>query len=84
MENFAAFLEDNGFEVSGIQKVNYKRQDIRFFHNQDKEGALLLKKHLTGFFQSVKDLNESKIKVINLSRKYPGAQKGLLEVWVNF
>ena len=84
MENFSAFLEENGFEVSGIQKVNYHNQDIRFFHDQDREGAFLLKKHLTGFIQSVKNLNENKIKVINLSRKYPEAQKGLLEVWVDF
>jgi len=84
IDNFSAFLEKNGFKVSGIQKVNYKNQDIRFFHDQDRKGAFLLKKHLTGFIQSVKNLDESKIKVINLSRKYPGAQKGLLEVWVNF
>ena len=84
IENFSAFLEKNGFEVSGIQKVNYKNQDIRFFHDQDRKGALLLKKHLTGFIQSVKTIKESNIKIINLSRKYPEAQKGLLEVWVDF
>jgi hypothetical protein len=84
IDNFSVFLEKNGFKVSGIQKVNYKNQDIRYFHDQDRTGAFLLKKHLTGFIQSVKNLNDSKIKVINLSRKYPGAQKGLLEVWLNF
>jgi hypothetical protein len=84
IENFSAFLEENGFEVLGIQKVNYKNQDIRYFHNQDRKGAFILKKHLTGFIQSVKNLNESKIKVINLSHKYPEAQKGQLEVWVDF
>ena len=68
----------------GFKKVNYKNQDIRFFHDQDRKGAFLLKKHLTGFIQSVKNLNENKIKVINLSRKYPGAQKGVLEVWIDF
>lgn len=84
MENFSAFLEQNGFDVSGIQRVDYKNQDIRFFHDQDKNGALLLKKHLTEFIQPVENLDENKIKVINLSRKYPKAQKGLLEVWVDF
>jgi len=84
MENFAAFLEKNGFEVSGIQKVNYHKQDIRFFHDQDREGAFLLKKYLTGFIQSVKTIKENNIKIINLSQKYPGARKGLLEVWVDF
>jgi len=84
MENFAAFLEKNGFEVSGIQKVNYHKLDIRFFHDQDREGAFLLKKYLTGFIQSVKTIKENNIKIINLSQKYPGARKGLLEVWVDF
>ena len=84
MENFSAFLEKNGFEVSGIQKVNYKNQDIRFFHGQDRKGALLLKEYLIEFIQSVKTVNENRIKVINLSRKYPEAQKGLLEIWVDF
>lgn len=84
IENFAAFLEKNGFEVSGIQKVNYHKQDIRFFHDQDREGAFLLKKHLTGFIQSVKTIKINHIKIINLSRKYPEAKKNLLEVWVDF
>jgi len=84
MEDFSAFLGKNGFEVSGIQKVNYKKQDIRFFHGQDINGALLLKKYLTEFFQSLKDFNENRIKIINLSRKYPEAQKNLLEVWLDF
>jgi len=84
IENFSAFLDKKGFEVSGIQKVNYHNQDIRFFHDEDRKGALLLKKHLTDFIESVKNLNESRIKVINLSRKYPGAHNGLLEVWLDF
>lgn len=84
IENFSTFLEKNGFEVSGIQKVNYKNQDIRFFHDQDRNGAFLLKKHLTDFIQSVKNLSDNRIKVIDLSRKYPRAKKGLLEVWVDF
>ena len=84
MENFSAFLEKNGFKVSGIQKVNYKGQDIRFFHDQDRSGAVLLKKLSTEFSQSFKNLDTNKIKIINLSRKYPEAQKGLLEVWINY
>ena len=84
MEDFSAFLGKNGFEVLGIQKVNYKKQDIRFFHGQDRKGALLLKKYLTEYIQSVKSLNENSIKIINLSRKYPEVQKGSLEVWLNF
>jgi DNA replication protein DnaD len=84
MENFSDFLEENGFEVSGIQRVSYQNQDIRFFNDQDKKGAQLLKKYLTGFIKPVKNINKNQIKIIDLSRKYPKAQKGLLEVWVDF
>jgi uncharacterized membrane-anchored protein YhcB (DUF1043 family) len=84
MERFSTFLEDNGFKVSGIQKVNYKHQDIRYFHDQDIEGALRLKKYLIRFIQANKNLNENKIRIFNLSHKYPRTKKGLLEVWVDF
>jgi len=84
IEKFSVFLEENGFKVSGIQKVNYRNRDIRFFHDQDKEGAFLLKQHLTRFIKSFTNLKEKNIKIINLNRKYPDAQKRTLEVWVDF
>lgn len=84
IEKFSVFLEDSGFKVLGIQRVNYQNQDIRFFYDQDKEGAFLLKKHLSRFIKSFTNLKEKNIKIINLNRKYPEAQKGVLEVWVDF
>ncbi len=84
MKNFSVFLKEKGFEVIGIQRVSYQNQDIRFFHDQDKEGAQILRKYLTGFIASVKNIKKKPIKIIDLSHKYPKAQKGLLEVWVDF
>ena len=84
MKNFSAFLKEKGFEVLAIQRVRYQHQDIRFFHEQDKEGAQILRKYLTGFIASLKNIQKEPIRVIDLSRKYPEAQKGLLEVWVDF
>jgi uncharacterized protein YoxC len=84
MKNFSVFLKEKGFEVLGIQRVSYQHQDIRFFHDQDKKGALILRQYLTGFIASVKSIKKKPIKVIDLSRKYPKAQKGLLEVWMDF
>jgi len=49
MERLSVFLNQNGFRVEGIQKVNYHHRDVRYFHNEDKQGALLLQKHLTEF-----------------------------------
>jgi uncharacterized membrane-anchored protein YhcB (DUF1043 family) len=84
MERFSVFLNNKGFKVAGIQKVNYHNQDVRYFHDEDKEGALVLKKQLTGFITPFTNLKDINIKIINLSSKFPNAQKGALELWVNF
>jgi uncharacterized protein YoxC len=68
MKNFSLFLKEKGFEV----------------HDQDKNGAEMLKQFLTRFISSANNIKKEPIRVINLSRKYPKAQKGLLEVWVDF
>ena len=84
MKNFSIFLKEKGFEVLGIQRIRYQHQDIRFFHDQDIKGAEMLKQYLTQFIASVNNIKKKPIRVIDLSRKYPKAQKGLLEVWVDF
>jgi len=84
MERLSVFLTHNGFRVGGIQKVNYHNQDVRYFHDEDKEGALVLKKHLTEFITPFTSIKNSNIKIINLSSKFPNAQKRALELWVNF
>jgi len=84
MERFSVFLNNKGFKVAGIQRVNYHNQDVRYFHDVDKEGALVLKKQLTGFIIPFTNLKDTNIKIINLGSKFPNAQKGALELWVNF
>jgi hypothetical protein len=84
MERLSVFLTQNGFRVEGIQKVNYHHRDIRYFHDEDKQGALLLQKHLTEFITPFTDIKTNNIKIINLSSKFPNAQKKALELWVNF
>jgi uncharacterized protein YoxC len=84
MERLSVFLNQNGFRVEGIQKVNYHQRDIRYFHDEDKQGALLLQKHLTEFITPFTDIKNNNIRIINLSSKFPNAQKKALELWVNF
>ena len=84
MERLSVFLTQNGFRVEGIQKVNYHHRDVRYFHDEDKQGALLLQKHLTEFITPFTDINNNNIRIINLSSKFPNAQKNALELWVNF
>jgi uncharacterized protein YoxC len=84
MKNFSVFLKEKGFEVLGIQRVRYQHQDIRFFHEQDEKGAQILRKYLTGFVASLKNVKKEPIRIIDLGRKYPKAPNGSLEVWVDF
>jgi hypothetical protein len=84
MERLCVFLNQNGFRVKGIQQVDYHHRDIRYFHDEDKQGALLLQKHLTEFITPVTDIKNNTIRIINLSSKFPNAQKKALELWVNF
>jgi type II secretory pathway predicted ATPase ExeA len=84
MEALADSLKNSGFGVLGIERVDYQNSDVRYFHREDKAGALLLKKHLTRFIAPLINLKNTNIKIKNLSRKYPNARKGAIELWLNF
>lgn len=84
MEELAFFLKNLGFDVKGIERFNYNNRDIRYFHSEDKLGAILLKKYLTQFIDSYTNFKDANIKVLNLGRKYPNAKKGALEAWGTF
>jgi len=84
IEWLAVLLKKRGFGVAGLERFNYRNTDIRYFHKEDKSGALLLKKYLTDFITLHTNFNHTNIKIFNLSHKYPNAKKGALELWVSF
>jgi DNA-binding transcriptional MerR regulator len=83
MEYLAILLQLEGFGVLGMEKVDYQNSDIRYFHSEDKAGALLLQKYSTKFITPFMNLEDTNIKIKDLSQKYPNARKGVLEVWLN-
>jgi len=83
MEYLANLLQLEGFGVLGMEKVDYQNSDIRYFHSEDKAGALLLQKYSTKFITPFMNLEDTNIKIKDLSQKYPNARKGVLEVWLN-
>ena len=83
MEALADSLKNSGFEVIGVERVDYQNSDVRYFHKEDKAGAFLLKNDLTQFMAPLIDLNNTHIKIKNLSRQYPNARKGAIELWLN-
>ena len=84
MEEFAIFLKNKGFVVDGIERINYKHRDVRYFHDQDKSGALILKKQFIRFIELYTNFKKTNIKIFNLGHKYPNAKTGALELWVSF
>lgn len=84
METLAVLLENKGFKVNGIDRVDYNKRDTRYFHDEDKPGAFLLKKYMTQFVTYYSNLKNANIKIFNLSHKYPNATKGVLELWLKF
>jgi hypothetical protein len=84
IEWLAVLLKKRGFSVAGMERFDYKNRDIRFFHKEDKSGALLLQKYLTDFITRHTNFKHTNIKIFNLSHKYPHAKKGTLELWVSF
>jgi HEAT repeat protein len=83
MEYLAILLQLEGFDVLGIEKVDYQNSDIRYFHSEDKAGAFLLQKYSTKFITPFMNLEDTNIKIKDLSQKYPNARKGMLEIWLN-
>ncbi|MBW2055430.1 MAG: hypothetical protein JRI29_07010 [Deltaproteobacteria bacterium] len=84
MEEMGMLLKNEGMGVLGIERVDYRNNDIRYFHKEDKAGALLLQKYSSKFIPPYMNLEDTNIKIIDLSQKYPNARKRALELWVNF
>jgi len=83
-EDFSAFLKSKGYAFVDTEKLRHWKRDIRYFHDEDEEAALLLKKHLNDFLASSANTSKFNIHIKNLSTRYPQAQKGALEMWVFF
>ncbi|MEN6318551.1 MAG: hypothetical protein ABFD82_07315 [Syntrophaceae bacterium] len=80
----AVFLRGKGYYDVETEKIHHRERDIRYFHDEDEESALLLKKHFNDFIVESAKTEKFKIHIKNLSTRYPHAQKGALELWVFF
>jgi DNA-binding transcriptional MerR regulator/cell division septation protein DedD len=83
VDELARLLKTEGFDILGIKKVNYQYRDIRYFHDEDKPGALVLQKISNRGFTSLMNIEDINIKIKNLSNEYPNVRKGALELWTN-
>lgn len=83
MEKLSNFLKSKGYGETYIQKVKYQDSDIRYFHDEDKDGVLLFRKHVYSFMTSATNTKNLRLRIRNMGHAYPNAPKGLLELWIN-
>jgi hypothetical protein len=83
-EDFSVFLKCKGYASVETEKIRHWKRDIRYFHDEDEESALLLEKHLDDFIVSSATIAKFTLHIKNLSTRYPHAQKGAIEMWVFF
>jgi len=83
-EAFSDFLRKKGYAFVVTEKIQQKWRDIRYFHGEDRQAALLLQKQFNDFVAGSTAAKKINLKIKNLGKSYPRAQKGSLEVWVFF
>jgi hypothetical protein len=83
-EAFSDFLRKKGYASVDTERIQHKWRDIRYFHGEDRQAALLLQKQFSDFVAVSTAAKEINLKIKNLEKSYPRAQKGSLEVWVFF
>jgi hypothetical protein len=83
-EEFSDFLRKKRYTSVDIERIQHKCRDIRYFHDEDRQAALLLQKQFNDFVADSTAPKGINLKIKNLGKSYPRAQKGSLEVWVFF
>ena len=83
VEELAMVLKTEGFDILGIKKVDYQYRDIRYFHDEDKPGALFLQRIANRIFSRFMSNEDMNIKIKNLSNQYTNARKRALELWID-
>jgi curved DNA-binding protein CbpA len=83
MEKLSKFLQSKGYAETYVQKVKYQDRDIRYFHEEDKDGVLLFRKHVYSFMTSATNTKNLRLRIRNMGHAYPDAPEGLLELWMN-
>lgn len=83
-EAFSDFLRKRGYASVDTERIQHKCRDIRYFHGEDRQAALLLQKQFKDFVADSTVAKGINLKIKNLGKSYPRAQRGSLEVWVFF
>ena len=83
-EVLSDFLKSEGYLFVNTEMVYHRSREIRYFHDEDKDMALLLQRQLNDFIAGSYGKRKFTINIKNCGRNYPSASKRSLEVWVFF
>ncbi len=83
-KNLAIILRKEGYKVPAPEHIQHSYCEIRYFHAIDRKGALLLKDHVQQFISDQTGIHHFNLPIQDLSRIYPQAQQGSLELWIRF
>jgi len=83
-KKLAAFLARQGYLAPRIAQGSSDRaSNIRYFNPADRNDARSLRGTVRKFLAQTTGRSDVPLGLKNLSRRYPRADKGLLEVWLN-
>lgn len=79
----AEHLRELGYSVPKIRQVDYKVNDIRYYHGKDMDAASNLQNDVTEFLKS-KNVISVELKPKYFGDRYPNVREGVIELWLNF
>ncbi len=79
----ADHLKDLGYAVPKIRRVDYKVNDIRYYHKKDMDAAFKLQKNVTDFLGSKKVISVE-LSPEYFGERYSNVREGVIELWLNF
>jgi hypothetical protein len=84
VEAFSDFLRKQGYTSVDTERIHHSWSDIRYFHGEDRQAALILQKQFSDFVAQSTSAKKINLTIKYLGKSYPRAQKGSLEMWLHF
>jgi hypothetical protein len=83
ISEIADHLRNLGYSVPKIRQVDYKVNDIRYYHDKDIDAANSLQNDVIKYLKS-KTLVSVDLSPKYFGDRYPNVREGVIELWLNF
>ncbi len=83
-KGFVAFLNQRGYRLLRPTRKDFAGpSSVRYFHSADRPSAEKLRRAIHGFQPRPPGGGFPGVSLIDLSRRYPAAPRGLIEIWIS-